>query len=313
MLDESRHFAHQPVGRPHPFEEGHGSSDAPGLVPLGLNTILFDPGLLGFAHVMAKGTKHQGEVVFIASPQSRGFVHHHQGVDPDIAFGMPAWILGDAAQGVQLGKVAQQVRLFEEVEGCRWTRCVEQELAKLVKDALSRHAGEVLLAAQGGQFGIGVHVELRRQPSDAQGSQGIVAEASGICRAQHTRLKIPPTAVGVKDFAGQGIQGHAVEGEIASPSGGGEVEFRTLRHGEVDIEAGQAQGLKALSHPNRATELSEVLRQLIEVAAEDLDVLIPSRAPQQLIPDRAAHDQRPSPGLGNMARDGRDGDFRLLG
>ena len=84
------------------------------VVAQGADPSRFEPGSFGFSEIMAKSGPHQGSVLFVGLPDLGGLIDRQKRVCPDIAFGMPLRVLGNAAQTIEFWEETQKPGFFEK-------------------------------------------------------------------------------------------------------------------------------------------------------------------------------------------------------
>ena len=261
------------------------------------------------AEIVAERAEHQGKIVVASIAKPGRFVDYQQRVHPDIAFGMPLGILGHAGQRFELGKEAQQSARLEEMQPGRGSAPLEEQLAKLLEDALARYLVERRPAAQVHEDRVGRHLEAGDELRHSQRPQGVFGEGARVGGAEHAALEVPSPSEGVDDLVGEGVAGHAVDGEVAPPRRALEVEVGIARHREaamprcdlavaarqreVRIDVGEAQHPEALSHAQHATERPEKGFQRGQLEPEDLDIGVLGIEPEEAVAHMAADEQGP--------------------
>ena len=87
---------------------------------------------------------------------------------PYVALRMPFRVLGDAAQGVELGEEAEQARTFQDLEAERRLRRAEQQLPELLEHPLAGQLAQIQRSAQRDQLVVRGHLQPGRELGDAQ-------------------------------------------------------------------------------------------------------------------------------------------------
>ena len=268
---------------------------------------------------MTEGAQHQGQVVRVAAPELRGFVDDHQVVCPHVALGVPGRVLRDAHEGRQLREVTQQVRLPQELKPQGRTDALEQELAELFQDALGRHVRKIEGATEFDQFGVRAHFETGAELCDAQAPQRILRKGLWIDGAQRPGFEVTSPTVRIEHFAGEQVEAHAVDRQVASPRGGLEIQRRVhfdveaamsrpdlavpSRQRKVDVEVGEPQHAEGATHRQDAAEALEQFLQGFEFQAEDLDVAVLGLVAEQAVAHIAAHGEGATAGGVDCASD----------
>ena len=131
--------------------------------------------------------------VLAGAAQGGGHVQDHEGVHPYVALRMPFGVLGDTAQGVELGEEAEQVRVFQELEAERRLRCAKQQLPELLEHPARRTArsgpapGRARSAHRPGSYRAGPRAGPTRRPRNGSSGKCAGSVARSMRRSRSLR------------------------------------------------------------------------------------------------------------------------------
>ena len=158
-------------------------------------------------------------------------VHHHQRVNPHVAFRVPLGILRTVDQRVQLGPEAfDDAEIAREGEADRGARRLAQQLFDFTPDAFARQIVERDGAAQIAGCRIERAVEARRELHRAQHAQAVFAERPCIDRAQDAAFEVGAAVVRIEIFVGERIPRDRVDREVAAAGRFLDREVRVAGH-----------------------------------------------------------------------------------
>jgi hypothetical protein len=148
------------------------------------------------------------------------FIHHHQRVDPHVAFRVPVHVLHAADQRPQLRRQRVDDAKFErERKANRWLAREAEQFLELAPDALGRQVVEMNRPAQRDRRRFERQVEARRELQRPQDAQAVVAKGPGIDDAEHAPIEIGAAAVRIEVSVRQRIPADRVDREVAAPGG----------------------------------------------------------------------------------------------
>ena len=181
------------MGRPQAAQESPRRGDALPVVTGGAQV----PGDDRLAEVMAEGREHEGRVVAgrrcEAPRRGRGrawCAPHH------VSFRMPARVLGDSDERIDLREETHEPGLAEEGEADGGQCSEDQRLADFRVDPLRGQFGEVEPASEADQLVVGLEFETGRELRGAKSPERIIGELIGIDGPEPPRREVRPPAMG---------------------------------------------------------------------------------------------------------------------
>ncbi len=188
-----------------------------------------DPALLeargrDLAEVVAERGQHDRELARAVFRQigaeRRRLVDDLQRVDPHVAFGVPARVLGSRLQRQQLGREdGQHPPRLQEREAARRLPGLQQQLLDLAEDALRRQLADRHRRAQRRGGRLDLELVARRELDGPQSAQRVVAERARVHGAQHARVEIAPAVPGIEQLVARRVVEHRVDREVAATGG----------------------------------------------------------------------------------------------
>lgn len=217
------------------FEEGAGGHFALLFVAEGADVAVavFSGG--GFAEVVAEDGEADHEVFAgIAEAFAGEGVEAVEGVDPDVAFGVPFGVLGAADEGVEFGVMADPAGVVQKAEAGGKGAALEEEFFPLLEKALGGQALGLDGAAEGDGGGVGGELKTGDKLHAAEDAEGVLAEA-GAAMAEETGGEVGLAAEGVVEGSGKGVPKNGVDGEIAAQGGLGAGQKGVAGDGETFV------------------------------------------------------------------------------
>ena len=254
---------------------------------------------------------------------ARGCVEHMHGVDTDVAFGVPLGVLRHAEQFFNFREVRDPAggsQIFADAAGAG---ALHGPLHELFGDAFTGEGRVFSCNGARHRRGGGVHceVEAAGELHPAQHTQWIFRKgiASG---AKDAMIQIHLAAEKVPHVAGERVEAHGVDGEVATRGGlarsdrcvelsveiavagtGLAIAARNAKVAGVIFMRGKLHHAEALAHQVDATARGEKLREMVVRNAVHFEVEVLGWQAQESIAYRSAYHHGVMAGRAQLAYD----------